>query len=248
MTKVVLITGASRGIGKRLVAQYLARPDTTVIAAVRDTTSASAEQLETLPKSKDGSRLIVIRLAADDAHGAREAASEIQKQNGLDHIDIVIANAGICDHWGPVLEAAEEEVRSHLEVNILGPLRLLQAMAPLLRNASAPKFIYISTLLASIGGIGQMYTLTGPYGMSKAAGNYLVRKAHAENEHLVTLSIDPGLVQTDLGNRAAQYYGLHKAPVTLEDSVRGIMTQIDTATKSTTSGMFVNTSGENVCW
>ncbi|OJK01781.1 hypothetical protein ASPACDRAFT_42046 [Aspergillus aculeatus ATCC 16872] len=171
MTKVVLITGASRGIGKRLVAQYLARPDTTVIATVRDPKSASAEQLETLPKSKDGSRLIV---------------------NGLDHIDIVIANAGICDHWGPVLEAAEEEVRSHLEVNTLGPLRLFQAMAPLLKNASAPKFIYISTLLASIGGIGQMYTLTGPYGMSKAAGNYFVRKAHAENEHLVTLSIDPG--------------------------------------------------------
>lgn len=34
------------------------------------------------------------------------------------------------------------------------------------------------------------------------------------------------LVQTDLGDRAAQYYGLEKAPVTLEASVRGIIAQV----------------------
>jgi norsolorinic acid ketoreductase len=87
---------------------------------------------------------------------------------------------------------ADSEVLSHIEVNTLGPLRLFKATALLLQNASTPKFVYISTLLASISGIEQMPSLTAAYGMSKAAGNYLVKKIDAENQHLITLSIDPG--------------------------------------------------------
>ncbi|KAL4911660.1 hypothetical protein BDW62DRAFT_59947 [Aspergillus aurantiobrunneus] len=247
MSQVVLVTGASRGIGKGLVGHYLARPDTTVIATVRDTTSVTAKELGSLQKG-DGSRIIIVELIADNSHSAGTAAASIRTQHHIDHIDIVVANAGICDHWGPIVEVAEQGVTSHFEVNVLGPLRLFQAMAPLLQKARSPKFIYISTLLASIGGIGKMFTLTGPYGMSKAAGNFFVRKIHAEDDHLITLSIDPGLVQTDLGDRAAQYYGLEKAPVTLEACVRGIIAQIDAAEKSTTSGSFVDISGEKVAW
>ncbi|KAL3253466.1 hypothetical protein ABHI18_009472 [Aspergillus niger] len=246
MSQVILVTGASRGIGKGLVAHYLAQPRTTVIATVRDTTSPKAKELTTLQKG-DKSRLIVVKLIADDPVSATAATSEIRTQN-LDHIDIAIANAGICDHWGPVVESTEQDVLSNFEVNTLGPLRLFKAVAPLLQNAKTPKFIYISTLLASIGGIGNMFTLTGPYGMSKAAGNFLVRKIHAENEHLTTLSIDPGLVQTDLGDRAAKHYGMEQAPVTLEECVSGIITQIERADRSSTSGSFVNANGEFVAW
>ncbi|KAI9369629.1 putative NADP(+)-dependent dehydrogenase [Aspergillus egyptiacus] len=247
MSQVILVTGASRGIGKGLVGHYLARPDTRVIATVRDITSTKTTELESLPKG-NGSCLTVVELTVDDPDSAEQAATTLRTQHQLDHIDTVVANAGICDHWGPLVEVGEQDVMAHFEVNTLGPLRLFKAMAPLLQRAKTPKFIYISTLLASIGGIGKMYTLTGPYGMSKAAGNYFVRKIHAEDDRLVTLAIDPGLVQTDLGDRAAQYYGLEKAPVTLEDSVRGIVAQIDMAHKSTTSGSFVNIAGEKVDW
>ncbi|KAL2807742.1 toxin biosynthesis ketoreductase [Aspergillus granulosus] len=246
MSQVVLVTGASRGIGRGLVTHYLARPNTTVIGTVRDTTSANAKQLDSLQKA-DGSRLILATYVVDSPTSAAEAVSEIQTRHGISHLDLVIANAGICDHWGPVSEATDADVVSHFEVNTLGLLRLFRAVAPLLQNAPTPKFVYISTFLASIGSIGQLPSLTGPYGMSKAAGNFMIKKIHAENEHLITLSIDPGLVQTDLGDRAAQFYGLEKAPVTLEQSVRGITTQIDKVDKST-SGSFVNAQGENVAW
>lgn len=170
---------------------YLGRPDTTVIAGVRDTTSAKVKELDLLQKG-ERSRIIIVELVADDPHSAEKAATEIRTQHQIDHLDIAVANAGICDHWGPIVEAAEHDVTSHFEVNTLGPLRLFKAMAPMLQKARDPKFIYISTLLASIGGIGKMFTLTGPYGMSKAAGNYLVRKIHAEDERLITLAVDPG--------------------------------------------------------
>ncbi|KAL4801092.1 putative NADP(+)-dependent dehydrogenase [Aspergillus venezuelensis] len=247
MSQVVLITGASRGIGKGLVAKYLLQDNTTVIATVRDTNSPRTKELESLPRG-NSSHLIIEKIIADDSQSASNAISNLQTQHNIEHIDIAIANAGICDHWGPVLEASEEDILSHFEINTLGPLRLFKAVTPLLKEAKGPKFIYISTLLASIGFIGKMETLTGPYGMSKAAGNFMVRKIHAENEYLVTLAVDPGLVQTDLGDRAAQYYGLKKAPVTLKDCVKGVVAQIAKAEKSTTSGSFVNTSGEKVDW
>lgn len=173
------------------MAHYLAQPDNTVIGTVRDVLSEQAKDLSTLPKGL-GSRLIVVPLSVDNPSSAAQAASEIQTQHHIEHLDIVIANAGICNHWGPVLEMADSDVLSHFEVNTLGPLRLFQALAPLLQKAGTPKFVYISTLLASIREIERMPSLTAAYGMSKVAGNYLVKKIDAENEHLIAFSMDPG--------------------------------------------------------
>ncbi|CEL02112.1 hypothetical protein ASPCAL03284 [Aspergillus calidoustus] len=247
MSTVVLITGGNRGIGKGLVAHYLAQPDTTVIATAREVSSQNASAFDTLQRS-DRSHLLIVQLSVDIASSIAEAASVIEKHHHIHQIDIVISNAGICDHWGPVLEMRDADVLTHFQVNTLGPLRLFQALAPLLNNASSPKFIYISTALASISGINQFNSLTAAYGMSKAAGNYLMRKINAENGHLITLSIDPGLVQTDMGARAAQFNGLEKAPLTIDDTVRGITNQIAAATKSTTSGQFVDYNGVGVAW
>lgn len=179
------------GIGKGFVTYYLARPNTTVIAAVRDTSSQQAKELHILENGNE-SHLIIVSLDANSTASAAHAASEIQIKHHIDHIDIVIANAGICNSWGPVLEVDESDMYTHFEVNAMGPLRLFQAMAPLLQKARTPKFIYISTQLASIEGIGQTSSMTVAYGISKAAGNYLVRKIHAENEHLIALLFDPG--------------------------------------------------------
>lgn len=170
---------------------YLARPNTTVIAAVRDVSSEQAKQLHTLSRGNE-SHLIIVSLDADIAASTAQTASEIQIKHHIDHLVIVIANAGICNSWGPVLEVDESDMYNHFEVNTMGPLRLFQAMAPLLQKARTPKFVYISTQLASIEGIGQTPILTIAYGISKAAGNYLVRKIHAENAHLIALAFDPG--------------------------------------------------------
>ena len=208
MSRIILVTGANRGerkapawcilwltqligIGRGLVAHYLAQPDTTVIGTARDVLSANAKDLNELPKG-ERSRLIVVQLSVDTPAGATEAVSEIQTQHGIEHIDIVIANAGICNHYGPVVEMTDLDVLSHFEVNTLGPLRLFRAVAPLLQKVSVPKFAYVSTLLASIHEIENIPSLTGAYGMSKVAGNYLIKKIDAENEHLIALPIDPG--------------------------------------------------------
>ncbi|KAJ7776784.1 hypothetical protein DFH07DRAFT_978881 [Mycena maculata] len=80
----------------------------------------------------------------------------------------------------------------------------------------------------------------GVYGSSKAAGNFLAKVLDTENPELIVFAIHPGWVTTDMGNVGAVANGLPSAPVTVEDSVAGILSRIDRATKEKSSGKFWN--------
>ncbi|KAJ6490026.1 hypothetical protein C8R45DRAFT_826601, partial [Mycena sanguinolenta] len=72
------------------------------------------------------------------------------------------------------------------------------------------------------------------------AANFLVKVLDAENPALIAMAIHPGWVATEMGNMGAVANGLPQAPVTVEDSVVGILTRIDGATKENSSGRFWN--------
>lgn len=81
------------GIGKTFAEQYLARANHTVVATVRDTSSASAKALFALPKAT-GSKLVLVKLEATSVPDALSAAKDLQDR-GINHLDIVIANAAV---------------------------------------------------------------------------------------------------------------------------------------------------------
>ena len=76
-------------------------PDTAVIATVRDLSIERTSELSEIPKGLN-SRLILTQLKLNDPSSAAEAVSRIQNENSVGHIDLLISNAGICNHWGPV--------------------------------------------------------------------------------------------------------------------------------------------------
>ncbi|KAL3432915.1 hypothetical protein BDV09DRAFT_197329 [Aspergillus tetrazonus] len=80
--------------------------------------------------------------------------------------------------------------------------------------------------------------------MSKAAGNYMIRRLYFKHEELTTSAVNPSFVQTDMGNRGARVEGLEMATPTVDKSVGGITCQ--QATKVTTSGQFLNYKGEHL--
>lgn len=86
---VYLVTGANRGIGRGLVATLLKRPSTKVIAAVRDTESSTSKALLSLPTS-DNSHVILAKIDSSDHSTAAKAVEQLQ---GIEKIDVVIANA-----------------------------------------------------------------------------------------------------------------------------------------------------------
>lgn len=190
---VVLITGSNRGIGLEFTKTYLARPNHIVVAAVRD--PAKSQKIFAAIKPASNSRSVVVRIDSHDRNSAMSAIKEIQGK-GVDHLDIVIANAGInlSKGGGEVRKFDLDPLGEHFQVNTAAPVALYQATRPLLAKSRAqngPLFVPMSSVAASISGIGYMGAFSS-YGASKAALNYLFVRAHTEilfhngNMHLET--------------------------------------------------------------
>lgn len=134
MSTVVLITGANRGLGKGLLERYLNLPNHTVIAANRNPDHPSSKELDNLPKA-EGTKLVVVRLDATIWQDAFNAVKEIEAQ-GIDHLDIVIANAGVAYAFPTVATLKEEDLEAHLRANTYSYVALYQATRDLLGKST----------------------------------------------------------------------------------------------------------------
>ncbi|KAJ7626881.1 NAD(P)-binding protein, partial [Roridomyces roridus] len=198
---VYLITGANRGIGYVLAKTIAARPNTIVFAGARDPTAQSLTEL-----AATHSNVHPVKVVAADKESNEAAVAEIQKTAG--QLDVVIANAGISNHFGPVGTTPVSQFKEHWEVNTLGVIVLFQSAQDLLLASptGAPVFALISTAVSSIS---QFFNATvSPYGSSKAAANFIVKALDAENPKLISLAIHPGWVATDMGNFGAKALGM----------------------------------------
>ncbi|KAJ7621344.1 hypothetical protein FB45DRAFT_980841 [Roridomyces roridus] len=230
---VYLVTGANRGIGYGLASTLAARPDAIVFAGARDPAAQSLVDL-----AAKHPNVHPIKFVANDQANNEAAIAEIKSIAG--QLDVIIANAGIAKYYGPVATAPLSEFKDHWEINTLGTVVLFQAAQELLLASptGAPIFAYISTGGASMG---RFFNLTAtPYASSKAAANFLIKALDAENPKLIAFALNPGWVQTDMGNSGATANGLPEAPVTVQDSVSGILSRVDGATKEKSSGRFWN--------
>lgn len=234
------------GIGHGILTTILARPNNTVIAAVRDPQAAASQNLKNIPKA-EGTSLHIIKIHSavptDPAAAVKTLAAA-----GISHIDTVIANAAIADTTSSVLAVSPDDIQRHLDVNLFGVLALFQAVEPLLKNGTNPKFI---GLTSTIGSNELVPSMPGPwfcYGVTKVALNHLIRRVHVENEWLTAVALHPGWVQTEMGNFAARTVGMDNAPDTLQDSVDGCLKVIDAASREKYAGQFLSSTGETVPW
>lgn len=136
---IVLISGANRGLGKGLTERYLARDDHTVVAAVRDPDHPTSKALADLPKGKQ-SRLVVVKIDSTAETDALEAAAQLPAQ-GIDRLDLVIANAGVARSFPKVSEVEIAEIQAHITPNVFGVVWLYQATLPLLQKSAQPKWV-----------------------------------------------------------------------------------------------------------
>ncbi len=183
---------------------YLRRPDSIIVAAVRDPTHQSSKSLHDLPKASSSS-IIVVKIENVSETDATEAISELRSTHNITTIDIVIANAGIVKGFMRVEDAKTADILEHYHVNAIGPVILFRAVLPMLKNSEkTAKFIAISTSAASIGDQEKAPIPNAVYGPSKAALNWFIKKIHLENEDLVAFPIHPGYVLFSfLGRRSS---------------------------------------------
>ncbi|HEU5059001.1 MAG TPA: SDR family oxidoreductase [Kofleriaceae bacterium] len=224
-----VVTGANRGIGLEMVRQLIARGD-QVDAAVREPDRADA-----LRALAAGDRLRVHRLDVLDAGSIRELAAAL----GGAPVDLLVNNAGVYGGSRQHLPDIdiEDAVRTY-RINALGPLQVTLALLPGLKAARG-KVIHVTSGMGSIADnrSGAFYA----YRMSKAALNMMSRSLAVDlrGAGVASAVINPGWVRTDMGGASA--------PTAVEDSVRGMLREIDAFTLDAT-GAFLDWKGRPYPW
>jgi norsolorinic acid ketoreductase len=153
--------------------------------------------LEDIPAAS-GSKLILVKIESASFTDPAQAVNELESQ-GITKLDLVIANAAI---YGkavlPVADGDAEDFANILAVNTVGPLALFAATKLLLDHAEKPKWVSVSSSVASISNHEATFAYMGGrpmgfgYGASKAALNYLTLNIHSENPNLTVIALDPG--------------------------------------------------------
>ncbi|KAF2847575.1 short-chain dehydrogenase [Plenodomus tracheiphilus IPT5] len=253
---VYLITGANRGIGKGYVELLLQRPSTTVIAGVRDVSHPTSKALASLTTG-EGSKLIVVALDSSKESSAKDAVKTLETEHGIKHLDTVIANAGIANDGSTVRTVTADNIKEHFLVNTIAPVLLFQATADLLKASPSgtPKFVAVSTLIGSVGFQDTLVSLSfpntvSPYGASKSALNWFVRRLTWEEPWLTSFVFHPGLVETDMGRSIEEKAGVKLSDIggiSVETSVTSAIKVIDGASKED-SGTFKNYDGSPLPW
>ncbi|KAI8633734.1 hypothetical protein F5Y19DRAFT_414764 [Xylariaceae sp. FL1651] len=241
---IVLITGTTRGIGEGILKEYLAKPNHLVISANRDPNNAASQALLKYPTAENTKHILVkidCDVPADPANAVKDLAAQ-----GIDHVDILIANAGIALLWTSVSEVKTEDIQKHMETNVYGFLRLFQAFLPLLKRSKKPTWVTIGSCAAWLTDMIPMKNAA--YAPTKLMTHWYTKAMHIEHPELCAFPIDPGWAQTDLGNRGAAAFGYEQAAVPVADSAAGIVKVVDAATRETHGGKMWTWDGKDVAW
>ena len=179
MSKVVLVTGASSGIGLS-IAGHLAQRGYKVWGGSRSAPPAGHFESVKLDVADDDSVMAVVR--------------EIIEKEG--RIDAVVNNAGV-GSVGAIEKTPVEDVRRLFEVNVYGPVRVCQAVLPSMRKQQSGHIINVSSMGSMLG-----MPFRGYYSASKAALDLITETLRMEVERfgIKACTVHPGDVRTGIAD------------------------------------------------
>ncbi len=190
--KVVMITGASRGLGRALALAFAEEGANLVI------TSRNEDSLKPVAEEAEGAGAEVLAIAADASKSAdvEKLVNAAAEQFGK--IDVLVNNAGLLGPRVPIAEYPEDEWRKVLEANLTGPFLLSKAVISHMPEGGS---IVNVTSGVSIEGRPRW----GAYSVSKFGleGLTQILAAELEERGIRVNSVDPGGMRTEM--RAAAY-------------------------------------------
>ncbi|MCU7845138.1 MAG: SDR family oxidoreductase [Candidatus Thiodiazotropha sp. (ex Monitilora ramsayi)] len=185
--RIVLVTGANRGIGKSIVEEFLRVGASKIYAAARN-----PETIKPLVEQY-GNRIVPLRIDLNDPDSINAAAVL------AGDVEIVINNAGMLNIASPLASNAVAAMQDEMEVNVYGLIRMAQAFAPLLKANGGGALVQLNSL-ASIKNFADFAT----YSASKAASYSITQGLRdvlrEQGTHVV--SVHPGPIATDMAKNA----------------------------------------------
>ncbi|CAB3803975.1 SDR family oxidoreductase [Paraburkholderia caffeinilytica] len=183
--KIWFVTGASKGVGQRLVRQLLARGDR--VAATSRTVASLTEAI-----GPAAERFLPLQVDLTDDQSVRSAIAQTIKTFGK--IDVIVNNAGYAQQ-GTVEALSDDELRQNFEVNLFAPLTVLRHALPHLREQRGGHVVNIASIVGYQGG----YAGWGSYVASKFALAGLTESLAAEVAEfgINATVVYPGPVRTE---------------------------------------------------
>jgi short-subunit dehydrogenase len=192
--KVIIVTGASAGIGlatARLLAQHGAK--VALAARSMDTLNKLAEEL---PGS------YAVQTDMSDELSIKEMIYKVQQHFG--RIDVLINNAGQ-GLYSPIEHVSIHGYRQILELNVIGPLIAMQQVIPIMREQGSGHILNISSNVSK-----NYFPNLGAYASTKYALNCisLTARAELEKDGIIVNVMHPGLTATDFGKNSVRTEGI----------------------------------------
>ena len=186
--KVVIVTGASEGIGKAAAEALHAQGAKVVLAARSD------DKIQALAKALPGS--LGVRADLRREADIRALVDATLKAHG--RIDILVNNAGQ-GLYGPVETVNSDEYRSMVDLNVFGPLTAMQLVIPVMKNQGGGMIVNVSSMVSK-----NAFPYLGAYASTKYALNALSMTARAElaADKVVVSLLHPRMTATRFGENS----------------------------------------------
>jgi 3-oxoacyl-[acyl-carrier protein] reductase len=185
--RAALVTGGTRGIGRAIAEAFVAAgASVTVMARKQPELDDTQSALEAL-----GGRAVTVAGSAGDPGAIERAVDATMAEFGA--LDVLVNNAATNPQFGPLVDAEPSAVRKILEVNLEGPLQLIQAAWRAHMREHGGAVINV----VSVGGI-KAAPFIGAYNTGKAALIHMTKQLALELAPGVRVNaLAPGLVKTD---------------------------------------------------
>jgi len=203
--RTVLITGASKGIGRATAISFARAGATNIFLAARSgLDEVEKELLAAAPSSSSPPHITKLQLDVVSEASIAQAVERVEQACG--HLDILVNNAGYLENWTPIAESDPADWWRAWEVNIKGVYLVTRAFLPLLLQGSHKTIINVSSAGAHMTTRGASAYQTSKFALLRFTEFLAVEYG---GQGIVAIAVHPGGVLTELArNLPKDYHGL----------------------------------------